>query len=92
MKEKKEKPEAVCFECSEWIDLLNDKHVTLETHEGDDLMDKQNFHFECWVDFVNRKTKEKAEKIVGKMKDSVSQMIGNMKGLQFRSNTSHVGC
>ena len=64
--------------CQKMIDLDKEKYVCLGTYHAGSTLDESFFHFKCWVDYFNSKTKEKAENT---LKDATKKVKGIMGGL-----------
>ena len=76
------KKEKICVKCQKMINLHKEKYVLLGTYNAKEIMDESYFHFQCWVDYFNSKTKEKAENT---LKDATKKVAGFLGGMRERA-------
>lgn len=51
-----------CYACKKDIDLDTEKYVVLGTYKGKKQMDENHFHFQCWIDYFNKKIMQRIQK------------------------------
>ncbi|GEM_PF-2701314 len=68
----------ICCFCKKEI-LYEDKQVSLETKKGNMIMEKKDFHYECWLndyaESVDRKVKAYADKLMSFAKPAVEKAL-----------------
>lgn len=67
-----------CERCKERINRDKDLHVSLGTHDGKTTTDMRYFHFKCWRDHFEEKTREKAQVIVNAMQEKMMPIAKQM--------------
>lgn len=69
---------ATCERCKQEIDLNKDLHVSLGTHDGKTTTDMRYFHFNCWRQHFEEKTRQKAEAVVKGMEERMMPIAKQM--------------
>ena len=69
-----------CERCKELIDIDKDLFVTLGTHQGQEVRDMVYFHFNCWRQHFEEKTREKAQFIVNSMQEKMQPIAEQLTG------------
>lgn len=64
--------------CQNLINLEKDKYVFLGTYNGENVLEKSYFHFDCWREYYNSHIKEKAKNT---LKDATKKVTGMMRDL-----------
>jgi hypothetical protein len=67
-----------CERCKKTIDRDHDLHVSLGTHDGKELRQMVYFHFNCWRQHFEEKTREKAQVIVNAMQEKMMPIAKQM--------------
>lgn len=67
-----------CERCKETIDRDKDLHISLGTHDGKKVRQMVYFHFNCWRQHFEEKTREKAENIVKHMQERMMPIAKQM--------------
>jgi len=67
-----------CERCKKTIDRDHDLHVSLGTHDGKKTTDMRYFHFNCWRQHFEEKTREKAQVIVNAMQEKMMPIAKQM--------------
>jgi hypothetical protein len=66
----------ICFVCSKFIDTKKDHYVQLNTlnrsHFPDDYV---NFHFQCFVDYFNKKVEDKMRRNIQFMQEKAMTLF-----------------
>lgn len=85
--EKKESGEKrECAYCKKEIDLKQDRYTLLADYRGEKEMDKNFYHFKCFVEWFNSKVTEKAKNSVQGMQNKAVNLFGNLKENGFINN------
>lgn len=68
----------VCLHCGEKIKIKRDYHVQLSTKNRPISPDDEvNFHFQCWVDYFNKKVEAKSKAQVQFMQERALNVFNN---------------
>jgi hypothetical protein len=80
----------ICLECSKYINIKKDKHVIISTINREISNDDHSyFHFQCWVDYFNKRVNDKMRTNVSFMQDkvmtiftdpSIKKLLSQVKG------------
>jgi len=70
--------EKICCFCHKSIPN-NSKFVLLGTYQGKKVLDESYFHWQCFLDWHNERTKQKAKNIVNNMKNKAIDMFQKAK-------------
>lgn len=73
------KMSVVCERCKKEVDLINDLHVLLGTYQGEEATNETYFHFLCWREHFEDKTRKKAETIVNHTHDVMDGFMDSAK-------------
>ena len=75
---KRKEDQKICSECSKYIDLKKDHHVQLHTlnrsHSPDD---HAYFHFQCFVDYFNKRVENKMRANVRFMQEKAMSLFNS---------------
>jgi len=67
-----------CFECLKFIDPTKDHYVQLNTINRSYSPDEYtNFHFQCWVDYFNKRVENKMRANVQFMQEKAMSLINS---------------
>ena len=68
-----------CYDCQKYIDLSKDKFTLLATMNMEDGAKDEliYFHFKCFVNYWNKKSIEKAQKLVKSVQDKALEVFNN---------------
>jgi len=67
-----------CLECSKFIDIKKDHYVQLSTYNREISPDDHAFfHFQCWVDYFNKRVENKMKANVRFMQERALQLFDN---------------
>lgn len=68
----------ICLECSKHINLKKDHHVQLHTlNRAVSPDDHAYFHFQCWVDYFNKRVENKMRANVSMMQEKALSLFNN---------------
>jgi hypothetical protein len=68
----------ICLECSKYIDLDHDHHVQLHTlNRSISPDDHAYFHFQCWVDYFNKRVENKMRANVSMMQEQALNLFNS---------------
>lgn len=68
----------ICLECSKYINLKSDHHVQLHTLNREISPDDHAyFHFQCWVDYFNKRVENKMRANVQFMQEKAMSLFNS---------------
>jgi len=67
-----------CVFCNKEIKLIAQKYVLLGTYEKKKPLDESYFHFQCFVEWYNKKVQEKAQNTI---KGATEKAVGMFQGM-----------
>lgn len=75
----------VCIECAKYINTKKDKYVQVSTFQNSNIFKDEHvcFHFQCWIDYFNKRVELKARANVGMMQEQALKLFNNpmIKGI-----------
>ena len=76
----------ICFHCDKEI-LEKEKQVQINTQEDGVIINEENFHWKCWIDYFNDCVRKKVEKIRDKSIKLAGQTIKRLGGFLKTENS-----
>jgi hypothetical protein len=75
---KRKEDHKICLHCSKYVDLKKDHHVQLHTlNRAISPDDHAYFHFQCWVDYFNKRVENKMKANVQFMQEKAMSLFNS---------------